>query len=831
MSMNFLAGWKFDTLSFWLGFFLAGLIFLLFFRLRRRLGAFRDALTESYRTGVEALTTSAGQGYRTDLMRVSQFSHLSAHLFALEEILVPPRFLLPPVLLDPSQPGEYDAPALFPYMPDWPQLAEAYGAPNIPLLPLLTLKTSTIITGLPGSGKSTALAALAIEWLHRSADPATLTPEMPRAVFYANALDMNLPAPPKDLLAPLANAVQQHVSSLSASQVLPHLKSAVRAEGTVLLLDAVDELPFSAQAEFRRWVQEMRSHYPRIRFIITIAPDETDGWRPLGFAEVSPAPWSSADCRKFLEQWGTRWQENVSSDRKLPEKPDPSLLTGWINRQTPGSLPLDVTLRAWAAFSADIEGSNAAADQQAYINRQMAHAAEEALGQLAHTMVADGFSNPTRKQVETAMALAWPHSEQSLPPVEDALEELFNRGVMRRRAGNRASFGHLVIAAHVCALSLANEENLHAFLAASDSPLAEMAARAFAAGNEAATLVSARLAPVARHEEGEDPGMVHMPPLVEDAWRTLSVAAWLRDASPTAPWRAEIFRRLMKLLRSPGIPFPLRARALCAFLHSRDTSSLQLFRQLVGAADTEADASILAALGLGAMQDQSAVETLVHLLESTAREVRWAGALALGRIASKPALDALGQALLQGEDDLRRAAGEALSLDPVEGFAMLREAITDSELLVRRAAVFGLSRTAQGWALEILERVQLEDGQWAVKSAAAQAVEKMHGDVELPLGPLPAPSELPWLVNFAVQRKTGVAPGAPALAMLQRALREGTLAERAAAVDFLGRQADRKFMIDLVTGLGDNDAAVRDQAFAGLWALQILHPEKARDSE
>jgi HEAT repeat protein len=828
--MNFLVGWHFDSLSFWLGFALAAFVAFILYRLRGRLSAFREALGESYRTAVEALTTTAGQGYRADLMRWAQQAHVASHLFALEEILLPPRFLLPPPPLDPNQPAEYDAPALFSYTPDWPQLAEAYGAAFIPLHQILTLKFPTLIVGLPGSGKTVCLAALALEWLRRSIDPAMQTPNLPKMVFYANAHDLVLPASSKDALAPLVAAVQHQVSSLSSSQIAPYLKGAARSEGTLVLLDAVDELPFSAQEEVRLWVQNLRTQCPKLRLVVTLAPEELNRWRPMGFADVSPAPWTPADNRRFLDQWGARWHEMIVSDRKSSEKPDPALLIGWVSRQTQGFSPLDLTLRAWSAFSMDLEGSTSADDQQAYIARQIPAAAEEALTQVARAMIAEGFSAPTRKQVETAMALAWPHSEQSLPPVEDAFDEMIARGLLRRRSGGRVTFCHLLITARLSARLLGAEENLSGFFAGTDSPLAEMAARALAARGDVARLVSTRLSPIVKGGEDEDPATVHMPPLVEDGYRTLGVAAWLRDAQPAAPWRAEIFRRLMKLVRTPSLPYPLRARALCAFLYSRDSSAMQLFRQIVTTQDSDTNSRILAALGLGVMLDQESVESLVHLLESTSREVRWAGALALGRIASRAALDALGQVLLQGEDDLRRAAAEALALDPVEGYAMLREAITDTELLVRRAAVFGLARTGQPWALEILERVQLEDGQWAVKSAAAQAVERLHGDVEPPLGPPPAPSELPWLVNFAVQRKTGLAPGTPAMTMLQRAIREGEPAERAAAIDALGRFGNRQYLPDLVVGLGDNDTVVRDTAFAGLWAMHVLRAVKTKES-
>ena len=112
-----------------------------------------------------------------------------------------------------------------------------------------------------------------------------------------------------------------------------------------------------------------------------------------------------------------------------------------------------------------------------------------------------------------------------------------------------------------------------------------------------------------------------------------------------------------------------------------------------------------------------------------------------------------------------------------------------------------------------------------MKSAAAQAVERLQGDAESPLVPMPSPANLPWLVAFATQRKTGLAPGAPTLAMLERAIREGEPRQRAAAVEALGAMAQNRFLQDLCMGLSDSESSVRSPAFEALWALRTMHAE------
>src|SRR3972149_289612 len=63
--------------------------------------------------------------------------------------------------------------------------------------------------------------------------------------------------------------------------------------------------------------------------------------------------------------------------------------------------------------------------------------------------------------------------------------------------------------------------------------------------------------------------------------------------------------------------------------------------------------------------------------------------------------------------------------DPVEGHSMLREGATLADIMLRRAIVHGLARVEQPWATEILQRMQVEDDQWAVRNLANQYLEQM----------------------------------------------------------------------------------------------------------
>ena len=99
--------------------------------------------------------------------------------------------------------------------------------------------------------------------------------------------------------------------------------------------------------------------------------------------------------------------------------------------------------------------------------------------------------------------------------------------------------------------------------------------------------------------------------------------------------------------------------------------------------------------------------------------------LALVAIGTEKSLESVARAMLQGDEELRRAAAEAMANDPLEGHSMLKEGATVADILLRRAVVHGLARVEQPWAVETLQHMQVEDDQWAVRNLANQYLEQM----------------------------------------------------------------------------------------------------------
>jgi hypothetical protein len=125
------------------------------------------------------------------------------------------------------------------------------------------------------------------------------------------------------------------------------------------------------------------------------------------------------------------------------------------------------------------------------------------------------------------------------------------------------------------------------------------------------------------------------------------------------------------------------------------------------------------------MRDPKAVDALEEILQAPSGAVRRATCLALVAIGTEKSLEAVARALLQGDEELRRSAAEALANDPADGHAMLKEGATLADIMLRRAVVHGLARIDQPWAVETLQRMQVQDDQWAVRNLANQNLEQM----------------------------------------------------------------------------------------------------------
>jgi HEAT repeat protein len=310
---------------------------------------------------------------------------------------------------------------------------------------------------------------------------------------------------------------------------------------------------------------------------------------------------------------------------------------------------------------------------------------------------------------------------------------------------------------------------------------------------------------------------------------TFVVARWLRDAPRNVKWRAKVFASLLSILQAEGQPITLRAQAMAAFITSGDPGVATLFRQLLTSRSFEVIP--LAALGSGAMHDRKSVSLLEEVIQAPMGAVRRAACLALVAIGMDKSFEVVAHALLQGDDELRRAAAQALANDEQEGHPVLREGATLADIMVRRAVVHGLARVEDPWAIELLKTMQVEDDQWAVRNLANQYVEEISNrDPRVPKY-LSDPSETPWLIEFAGKQGTGIPRGGPATDILITAFKYGETEERLAAIPYLKKNANEGIVGTLYNGMYGEDPEVREASFLAIKeiaanGMKLPHPNQ-----
>jgi HEAT repeat protein len=229
----------------------------------------------------------------------------------------------------------------------------------------------------------------------------------------------------------------------------------------------------------------------------------------------------------------------------------------------------------------------------------------------------------------------------------------------------------------------------------------------------------------------------------------------------------------------------------------------------------------LACLGIGASGSTEAINDLVPLLEDRDDDVQLAAALALGAIGNDEALEALVIAFTEGSEQLRQAVAEAMAALPEDGFPILFDAISHDDMMVRRAATYGLRRLGARWTKDALYRAFLEDEQWYVRSAAQQAFHDLQEQEGRGPERYPEVGEIPWLVSWATEHGENVPAGEAASQVLYNALSAGDGEIRMMAARTLGQLGEINAAKSLYATLRDRQDDVRIAAYQSLADLEM----------
>ncbi len=824
---RFWASFNIDRLSFWIG-FLAASIFWGFLVLLR---PFFARIIAGLRTRSQNIRQEMMSGIdirlNNDTLQLTQKLHLAVRLFALDEILITPRLLAPPpqVLPDENPIREDIISEMLPYAPDWPEMAVLYGAPTITLAQALQETSRLILLGRSGSGKTVALAQLATQIILKEKLPGDLNKRTP---IWIPVGDLVLPAKnPENLLETLYDAITPYTSTLILPRLLSHLETLFHNHQALLLIDGLDELPPPSIDEIVEFIGELLREYPATPIVTTASLDYYGRMAEHDFAPVALASWDDNQRAEFIRKWSEHWEKYVGPLNLSPEGTDPLLLNAWLLQDHNTYSPLELTLKVWATYAGDTLGPKSIHSLEAYIRRMTVDIpnGREALERLSQaiiktkqpiftTQVAEEWlSGTTQNPVEYAVTTESDGEEDSIdastPNTKVKLTSsrivphLQANGLVSKRRDGRLQIIHPQILSYLGGYPLSKDEQDFYFR---DKPYWTSAVDALGyhaikdnSESEITAFIQSESAPIYR-------SIFH-------------AALWLRDSDTRTSWRVNIIRQLVNIIRDEKAPISLRIRSATALGTCGVQGIETLFQNLISAQDSQL--RMLAALGSGLIGNPILADNLITLINDQALKVRQAASYALVAVGSQAALEAVVEVLLHSDEEMRRAAAEALANHREEGHPTLKEGATLDDILVRRAVTYGLRRIKQTWSTQLLEKMQIEDSEWAVNNVAAEALK----DIQRPNHRLPRRfpplTETPWLIGFAGERGIGVSPGKPARALIIQALQEGKPEQKLAALDYLLRYANEDDTLSISQIMDSNQPDIREAAFNAIWHLSL----------
>ncbi len=844
------------------------------YRARRHIGAVVRWTRRGASDAQRYATQGAESRYVGDFIRRAERLHLAGEFVNLSDVLVEPRFLTAP--RPPSGGDDEDTRDVFdsvPRVPDFPALHTPYNVDSLSIHDLAAGDHALALLAEPGSGRSTALLAIALHSLGHvqfkppvdrvqqriESEDARLT-EKDRATRVRERVMMqqrarerlaedrgeqpaaeasdDAPAAPlffrlmpvyvhmadvpldgdygdaADPAEPLVRAVQARAGRVTAGTFPRNLYSRLNKGGVLLLIDGYDDLPEGEREPYAGWLRALLAQYGSNVFIVA---GPALGYGPLTDAGLTPVflrPWSDADSTRAAERWADVWPK-LGGRRKHAQPPEQALVdrVKQGNRALP---PLEIVLKIWAAYANDADGNGPGAWLRAYLARHLGGDSFDKtlltqMAQIAAVQLEDGIIARDRLK-----ALALDDDDETPEPTrkskrddadstsaEGKLLGTLTRSGLVVRYGGGYRFRHPLVAAYLAGQTLADQST--ALLAARALQPAWGAAIGYAAIDSPIDVaVRACLAAPA------DVLGLH----------SLQTARWLAYAGPNVAWRTQVLKHLGNLLTGPS-QYPLmRERAAAALVTSRDSTVPVVFRRAVR--NASAEVRRLACFGLGAVGEIEGVRDLVPLMQDHDPAIQLAACMGLSAIRHPEATEALLVGFTEGAESIRQAAGIAFAAMPEDGYPILHDAISDADMAIRRAAVFGLRRIPATWALIDIYRAFLEDEQWYVRSAAQQAFqENQFGRDRLFAATRPRADELAWLQAWTAAQGEAVPAGEASVPVLVRALQDHDAGIRALSAAALGALGVVTTVKPLYAALLDRQEDVRGAAYRSLAALQL----------
>lgn len=837
--MSFLQ--NFDRLSFWLGFLTACVFSWLAVRLWRKFPQVRESLSKRF-TSMRAQQAAGLDGIlRHEVLKRAQRNHLAGPLFSLDEILITPRLLAPPPQVDPDHPDPIGSfrPPILPNLPVVPQFSAQYGGESLPLVRVVRSGADVAIIGHPGAGKSTALAYLASLFARKDASLGQIASYFP---IYLHVNDLEDPSvQDRDPVDVLIKGLAWHVPASSRPGLASYINKMLSSQKAVLLLDGLDEISYDAYLATVGYLGRLTKARAKLRIVTTGSLDRAHGLFDLGIEPMPIAGWSRYDTTAFSKKWGTLWNTHFapSTTPDNGHSLDDILINSWQGSDGGFYTPMELTTRLWGAYAGNLSGVRGVDAISSYfglVESQGVHLL--AVASIADQMISMKQSYTSFVEAEKEFnAAGSPYSNllddlgtktDSPSPAfqtpldnlrldrklrtssleEKSIDKLIELGVLREHPHDRLAFTSPVLWGYVASLS--NYTYDLSGKSPDDDPWS--AASEFfhylLASTPAEWLKSYLAGDVAPFQ-----------------WRSTQAALWMRDLNPGNANRSFIMRQVLTLAQLESLPYPARLGLLAAAAMSNDPALVVLMKQLAGSSSVPLKQ--IATLCAGLLGDPKSISDLTAAGGDEQELVRFAACFAIAALETPESQATLENTINQADEPMRLAVAEAVSARPPWGYKLLREAAASADILTRRAAIFGLMQIRASWVSDIIEKLAIEDGQYAVRNYAGMAQESLQKSGNKNQGIPTSPYDTPWLIAYAAKNGRGVPRNESPVPLLLKVAKTGTPEQQTAAVQLLARCNDASAIDGIREAIAASDLDLRVTAYHSLW-FNALNQSKVK---
>ncbi len=740
--------------------------------------------------------------------------HMLSNISPLSEIAIPPVLLPPPLQISPDTTVFADSIVhqVLPYLPDWPEFMAPFSVKQVSISEVLKGGLNVALIGKPGIGKTTALAYLALMIINNSPKLDYLGSAFPLFIHARDIVDDNNPSDPMKTLVRILSDYYPEIKSDKISQLA---EAAFHNGEVILMVDGIDELPRNLITDCYNFLINLHNSIKtKYRLVITAPLDYLDGFALDNMAPFAMGIWNRNSISDYIFRlvhvYKTgRNNQTTDNDERLLTNSVMNWLQEGINRLT----PLEITIQAITLLNGAETGKTSYAIMNSYIENIVPNKSlRNSLEVLAYqTLISE---NPIINKYEMnhyapELLADEGNSFQSVESVnpKKALSLKSHGLILEETIKGNTIFTHPIFLGFLASNAVIRNGQYQSIFEQPEW-----------AGKEAALNYLTHQIDISQYIDYHD--VDNDSPLHS---KLFSYAHLLRECKPASIWRPQILKRLAQILNTDTISFTVRCKALAALCLSNEKGLGALFNGYL--LSGYSNIKIIAALGCGYLQEQTAINRLADVLADQNASVRSAACMALFAMQREDTLEFTVKILLQADEVLRRTAAEMLTLDRFEGHSVLKDGISHQDILVRRAVVFGLGLLRNKWAYELLQQLQIQEGQWVVRTAATQALEIADGADPCIPHRLNDPHLCPWLIQAASNTGEGISPGIVPVPLLLKLLDTGTDEEKYGALEYLSTNISETIIARIYDVMFTTENQVRETAFYTLWRMSLTGVE------